>query len=244
MEKTDSILLKHTFLIALAPVIPIPIIDELLLELLQRRMVSELAKCHLKEPLSRDVIRIFTHQDEGRLKRMGFSWIMKYLSKMLKELLRDLFFVWDWIHGINSASHSWYYGYLLNLLFQSSAFDPRLAAHYDQCIMQAKKGMNLRFLRWALLKAIISSLFIGFQVLWWLTRTAWHYLFYSRKKKMAFLVNETDALQMEQAPHIRELLDKITQNFTKGLGKLPKKHLDELRANFKTQLINAGLPYD
>jgi hypothetical protein len=110
---SDGILLAHTALVALTPLVPLPFVDELLESYLLRRMVRGLAAAHRLRIWDEEVAALV---DRPSSRLLGRALLGAALSP-LKRFLRKTFLVLVGKKVVDSASACYHRGWLIDLAF-------------------------------------------------------------------------------------------------------------------------------
>ena len=110
---SDGILLTHTALVALTPLLPIPFVDELVERYVLRRMVRRLASAHRLRIWDEEVSALV---DRRSTRLLGRAVLGAALSP-LKRLLRKTFLVLVGKKVIDTASSCYHRGWLIDRAF-------------------------------------------------------------------------------------------------------------------------------
>ena len=121
----EFILLYHTILIGIAPLIPIPFVDEWIVAYLWKHMISEIAKRHGVKLSKAEIYQLTNQKKPGCL-----TVFSSMIIRPIKELFREIFFWLEWKRGIDLATSSYYFGYLLNYIFEQGYYQPEFASKY------------------------------------------------------------------------------------------------------------------
>ncbi len=147
------LLLTYSVLIGLTPLIPIPILDDLVKSYFYRRLVRSLAAVYDLSLTADEIAILAEERGAGCLK--GCLWgTAEYL---IKRLVRKAVIVLEWRRAIDLVTHTYYYGHLLNHALQQSWYAPGDSGRAMQlrtAIEQARAGANTN-----LVKRIVQSSF-------------------------------------------------------------------------------------
>lgn len=246
----EFILLYHTILIGVAPLIPIPFVDEWIVAYLWKHMISEIAKRHGIK-LSKAEISLLINQ-----KKSGCLSVFSYMIiRPIKELFREIFFWLEWKRGVDLATSSYYFGYLLDYIFEQGYYQPELASQYELAIKKSVVGANTRLVREIISKTFYSSKGIVRVVSSWLFQFGKYYLklatktfadkikrvfikFTNKKSPVEPIKNDTelDDFFNEARPKINDLILPMLDSLSNGIGTLPKEHFDILRNKLTHEL--------
>jgi hypothetical protein len=250
----EFILLYHTILIGVAPLIPIPFVDEWIVAYLWKHMIVEVAKRHGVK-----LSKVEINQLNPPKKKTGcLTVIGSMIIRPVKELFREIFFWLEWKRGIDLATSSYYFGYLLDYIFEQGYFQPEFVSKYELAIKNSMVGANTRLVCEIISKTFYSSKGIVRAVSSWLFQFGKYYLklatkTFAKKIKRVFvkLTNkkapvepikddtELDDFFNETRPKINDLIPPMLDSLSNGIGNLPKEHFDMLRSKL-TQELNFG----
>jgi len=118
---TSSLLISHVVLIGLTPLIPIPILDDVVKAFLERRLTRELAAQH-GIILSDDDVKVIA---EGPGESIFASIGRGALLLPVRYLFRKIFFVLEVKRASDAASACFHRGYLLDAAFARGAKPPK-----------------------------------------------------------------------------------------------------------------------
>jgi hypothetical protein len=116
------VLLTHAVLVALAPLIPLPFVDDWVRGHLERRMVRALAQERGRQ-LSDDDARTLMDEDGSLVSGLA----EKAVKLPLKFLLRKVFYVLEIKRATDIASRAYHRGYLVDLALREGYFAARTA---------------------------------------------------------------------------------------------------------------------
>jgi hypothetical protein len=103
-------IITHAVLVGLTPLIPIPLLDDLVKGYFQRRMVRSLAAAHRRELKAEDVSTLTEERGGGCLRGcLGQAFIFP-----LKIIFRKIFFFLEWKRAVDLTSHTYHQAYLLD----------------------------------------------------------------------------------------------------------------------------------
>jgi ATP-dependent RNA circularization protein (DNA/RNA ligase family) len=239
------IVLYHVILIGIAPLIPIPFLDDVLVNFLWKHMLSGLADSY-NIKLNKTQIATLTY-------RNNFSCSEGCLF-IVNRIIRQFFPWWEWSRGVRLATDAYYTGFLLNELFSSNTFDETKVNQYAIAMNQAKKQVNVKLVGGAIVSTFRSSSNIVRSLTKWLSRLARSYLktmlklFWSLARDFLYRKSriereETKAAQAElnrlfeqTRPEFEGLINELISHLQEGLGKLPNEHFEEIKNKFYAEL--------
>lgn len=165
-------ILYHTVLIGASPLIPIPFLDEFLVLYLRRHLVADIAKSHNKTLTATQIRQFADEPASGGCIGAFFSIIGFFIM----ELIRDVFFWLEWKRGIDLATQTYHFGYLLDAIFAREDFNPQNGQIYRQAIKEALQGFHTEHVRNAIQKVFTSSRTVIREVRNWLFQFGKYYL--------------------------------------------------------------------
>src|SRR5262245_18034736 len=119
-------IILHSILAGLTPLIPIPFLDDLIKTYFKRRMVRKLAASHSQMLRDTDVETLADDKDSGCLA----GCLTTLLLYPLKAIFRKIFFFLEWKRAIDTVSHTYYQGFLIEFALAENWLAPagRIAA--------------------------------------------------------------------------------------------------------------------
>ncbi len=107
------ILYSYPILIFLAILIPIPYLDDWVAALLRRNFVKSIAKQNQVKLTEREARELADRPEAGSL-----NFIAKVIGfRPIRKMLKSAWYVYEVPRGFEELSRSFYYGYLLNIVF-------------------------------------------------------------------------------------------------------------------------------
>jgi hypothetical protein len=135
------IIVSHAVLVGLTPLIPIPVVDDLVKAYFYRRLVQALASAYGLSLRPDEVALLAEERGRGCLSGCLFG-LVEYL---LKRLVRKIIFVLEWRRAIDLVTHTYYIGHLLDYAFRQGWYtpgDPARAGRLRAAIEQARADAN------------------------------------------------------------------------------------------------------
>ena len=119
-------IILHSILAGLTPLIPIPFLDDLVKTYFKRRLVRKLAASHSQMLREADVETLADDKDSGCLA----GCLTTVLLYPLKAIFRKIFFFLEWKRAIDTVSHTYYQGFLIEFALAENWLAPagRIAA--------------------------------------------------------------------------------------------------------------------
>ena len=141
----QTTVITYAVLIGLTPLIPIPILDDLVKSFFYKSLVRTLATRY-KLSLNDIEIDILT-EDRGRGIKGCLIGTLEYI---VKSLIRKLTVVLEWRRAIDLVTHAYYFGYLLDYAFQQGWYTPgdsQQALRLRAAIEMARKNANTNLVK-------------------------------------------------------------------------------------------------
>lgn len=117
-----KLLVTHAVLVGLTPLIPIPVVDDLVKSHLLRRMVRALASGR-GHRLSPEEVEALTAERGGGCLGGCLGQVVLY---PLKKIFRKIFFFLEWKRAADLTSRTYHYGYLIDHALRPRADGARL----------------------------------------------------------------------------------------------------------------------
>lgn len=111
----QKLIVTHALLTGLTPLIPVPIVDDLVKSYFHRRLVRQLARVYAINPTDQDVRTLADDPSTGCLAGcLGGALLLP-----LKLIFRKLFFFLEWKRAADTVSRTFHQGYLLDWAMQA-----------------------------------------------------------------------------------------------------------------------------
>jgi len=108
--KNQRLIVSHSVLAGLTPLIPIPIIDDLARVYFVRRLVRKLTASRGYTPSDAEIKILADERDSGCLRGCAIATLLL----PFKLIFRKVFFFLEWKRAVDTASHVYYQGYLVD----------------------------------------------------------------------------------------------------------------------------------
>ena len=139
--KNETVILAHAVLTGLTPLIPIPLVDDLVKAHFLRRMVRKLANASNYDFDTNTIKLLADEQETGCLRGcLGTALLLPF-----KLIFRKVFFFLEWKRAIDTVSRTYYHGYLIDLALAESwcaPFGPRSPQEVRTAIDSVLKRLN------------------------------------------------------------------------------------------------------
>lgn len=106
----QRLIVSHSVLAGLTPLIPIPIVDDLARVYFVRRLVRKLAAANGYKVSEEEIKILADERDSGCLRGCAIATLLL----PFKLIFRKVFFFLEWKRAIDTASHVYYQGYLVD----------------------------------------------------------------------------------------------------------------------------------
>ena len=140
------IIITHAVLIGLTPLIPLPVLDDIVKSFFYRGLVRSLATAQHLSLSAAEIETLAEEQGQGCLNGCLFG-VFEYL---LKRLVRKIIFFLEWQRAIDLATHAYYTGYLIDHAFAQGWYTPgdaKRALQLRSAIEMARTGVNTSLVR-------------------------------------------------------------------------------------------------
>src|SRR5918997_2712660 len=117
-----KLLVTHAVLVGLTPLIPVPVVDDLVKSHLLRRMARELAAGR-GHRLSPEEVEALTAERGGGCLGGCLGQVVLY---PLKKIFRKIFYFLEWKRAADLTSRTYHHGYLIDHALRPRADGPRL----------------------------------------------------------------------------------------------------------------------
>jgi hypothetical protein len=107
-------IITHAVFVGLTPLIPIPLVDDVVKNYFQRRMVRQLSASRGRTLSAADAAALVEERGDGCLK--GCMW--QALVYPLKKIFRKIFFFLEWKRAVDLTSRTYHQGYLLDYVLR------------------------------------------------------------------------------------------------------------------------------
>jgi hypothetical protein len=110
----QKLLVTHAVLTGLTPLIPVPILDDLVKSYFQRRLARELTRAYAINPTDQEIKTLADDPGSGCLAGcLGGALLLPF-----KLIFRKLFFFLEWKRAADTVSRTFHQGYLLDFAMQ------------------------------------------------------------------------------------------------------------------------------
>lgn len=117
---TQLTIITHAVFIGLTPLIPIPIVDDLVKAFFYKGLVRALASAHGLSLSTAEIDMLAEDRGQGCVN----GCLIGMIEYIVKRLVRKIIFVLEWRRTITLVTHSYYVGYLMDYAFQQGLYTP------------------------------------------------------------------------------------------------------------------------
>lgn len=136
----------YAILVGLTPLIPIPVLDDLVKGFFYRKLVQSLANIHQISLSSEETAALSQERDKGCL----YGCLFGTFEFLIKRLVRKIIFVLEWRRAIDLVTHTYYVGHLLDFAFEKGLYpagNVEQATRLRAAIEQTREGANTNLVK-------------------------------------------------------------------------------------------------
>lgn len=140
------VVITHAVLIGLTPLIPIPVLDDLVKVFFYRNLVRSLASAYNLSLSANEIAALAEERGQGCLN----GCLIGVVEYLVKRLVRKVIFILEWRRAIDLVTHAYYFGHLLDYAFQQGWYTPgdaNRAVQLRAAIEQARGSANTNLVR-------------------------------------------------------------------------------------------------
>ncbi|HEV8483867.1 MAG TPA: hypothetical protein VGV87_09995 [Blastocatellia bacterium] len=224
----QRLIVSHSVLAGLTPLIPIPIVDDLARVYFVRRLVRKLAAANGYKVSEEEIKILADERDSGCLRGCAIATLLL----PFKLIFRKVFFFLEWKRAIDTASHVFYQGYLVDCSLLEGWCAPRghrsfleVRAAIDAVLGRLNTSLIERAIRGTFsqsksgLKSAAAILARGLR----------------RTPRTASPEQVGQAVEAVEVREAREI-EGITEKLQDAIGAIPSGHFRRLREDLASQL--------
>jgi len=228
----DFIILSHAILAGAAIIVPVPFVDDFLSALIRKNLVKALAK-HYGVVLSAEEVALLANLEASGC----LQSCLTAFAYPLREISREIFKVFEIKQSVETATHTYYLGVLLNEIFLNGWYARENINLIKSALLHAKKGANKELVREVFRAALATSQQNYGALAAWI-RFSFEYQLANNKVvnwiKRARIIRKAATEHPEKLfesppPNILELLGQLATNLNENLLGKPQEHLQELK---------------
>jgi hypothetical protein len=214
-------IILHSVLAGLTPLIPIPLLDDLVKTYFKRRMVRKLAATHTQFLNHTDVATLADDPDTGCL----LGCLTTAIVYPLKAVFRKIFFFLEWKRAVDVVSHTYYQGYLLECALGEKWIEPAGPRRPEE-VRAAIDGLLLQ-LNTSLIERAVKGIFNQ-------SKTAVKgaaRLLQSRLRALRGKPSEEEVAQAVEALEEQEEreLEGVVGQLQNAINQIPAEHFEQLK---------------
>jgi Skp family chaperone for outer membrane proteins len=226
----QNTIIKHAVLVGITPLIPIPFLDDIARAYFQRRLIRSLAAARNLQLTSEGTHTLADRKGGGCLGCLSAIFLYPF-----KFLFRKIFFFLEFKRAIDSVSHTFYHGYLVDYAFEKKWCSPQgstspaaLRAAIDQLLTEVNTSVVEKAVR-AALKQSMSVL-----------RDSASHL-QNTLKGLTRRSSEDEVAEKMKSAELQEEKEiaGIVEQIQTAVNNLPEEHFQQLRERFAAIL---GIP--
>lgn len=139
-------IITYAVLIGLTPLIPIPILDDLVKSFFSKNLVRSLASAYRFALSEGEVVALAEDRGQGCVN----GCLIGMIEYIVKRVLRKIIFVLEWRRTINLVTQAYYVGYLMDYAFQQGLYtsgNVEQAMQLRSAIERARGGANTNLVK-------------------------------------------------------------------------------------------------
>lgn len=227
-QSNKSTIITYSVLVGLSPLVPVPFVDDWLINYFRRRMVKSLAASHGQEFSPEDVSMLADDRDKKGCLLGCLSSVIFY---PLKKIFRKIFYFLEWKRAVDLTSHTYHYGYLLNyalrdgfLKSDTKALEDIRASLDDVCNDTPIKPVE----------SVVSATFRQTKGLIFSGVDLLEKTFRNIRKKPTEEEVVVAAKSVEEEE--KEKIEGITNTLSSALSNIPEEHFKAMREKFSVRM--------
>ena len=225
----QRVLVMHAVLTGLTPLIPVPLLDDLVKSYFRKRLVRSLA-ASAGRPLTDEELNALASEPEGGCLRGCATTAVVY---PLKAIFRKIFYFLEWKRAVDLTSRTYHFGYLVgHALRRREGAQSLLDAHGARAVNEAIEAVC----REAPIKPLESAVGGTFRKSKGVLRSAAALLSSSLRRQPARPEHVAEAIESVEPQEERELQPVVTR-LQRSLASVPDEHFRNLRAALEARLV-------
>lgn len=219
-------IILHAVLSGLTPLIPVPLVDDLVKGYFQRRMVRKLAAAYRQGLSDTDVETLADDQNSGCLS----GCLTTMLLLPLKAVFRKIFFFLEWKRAVDIVSRNYYQGFLIEYALAENWLAVRSAKDIRSAIDFVLGQLNT-----SLIERSVKGVFNQSQAV---LRNAAR-LFENRLLRLRRRPSQTQVAEVIESiqPQEEEEIAGIVGQLENSINQIPADHFEKLRMQLASVLF-------
>ena len=228
----QHVLVTHAVLTGLTPLIPVPLVDDLVKGYFRKRLVRSLA-AGAGRALTDEELNVLSSESGGGC--LG-GCVTTALVYPLKAIFRKLFYFLEWKRAVDLTSRTYHFGYLVGHALRRREGGPSLLdAHGARAVNEAIEAVC----REAPIKPLESAVGGTFRKSKGVLRAAAALLSKSLRRQPPQPERVAEAIESVEPEEVRELRPVVTR-LQSSIANVPEEHFRNLRDQLEARL--AGTP--
>ena len=224
----QNVLVTHAVLTGLTPLIPVPLLDDLVKSYFRKRLVRRLA-ASAGRALKEEELNALTSEPEGGCLR---GCVVSVLVYPLKAIFRKIFYFLEWKRAVDLTSRTYHFGYLVGHALRRRGGAPSLLdAHGARAVNEAIEAVC----REAPIKPLESAVGGTFRKSKGVLRGAAALLSGSLRRQPPKPERVAEAIESVEPEEERELRPVVTR-LQSSIASVPEEHFRTLRASLEARL--------
>jgi hypothetical protein len=224
----QQVLVTHAVLTGLTPLIPVPLLDDLVKAYFRKRLVRSLA-ASAGRTLSDEELNALTSEPEGGCLRGCVGTVLVY---PLKAVFRKVFYFLEWKRAVDLTSRTYHYGYLVGHALRRREGAPSLLdTHGARAVNEAIEAVC----REAPIKPLESAVGGTFRKSKGVLRSAAALLSGSLRRQPPQPDRVAQAIESVEPEEVREL-QPVVSRLQRSLASVPDDHFRALRDSLEVRL--------
>lgn len=224
-------LVLHSVLTGLTPLIPVPLLDDLVKSYFRKRLVRNLS-ASAGRALNDEELNALAAEPEGGCLRGCVGTVLVY---PLKAIFRKIFYFLEWKRAVDLTSRTYHFGYLVgHALRRRGAAPSLLDTHGARAVNEAIEAVC----REAPIKPLESAVGGTFRKSKDVLRSAAALLSRSLRRQPPRPERVAEAIESVEPEEERELAPVVTR-LQRSIASVPEEHFRSLRDSLEARLGGA-----
>jgi hypothetical protein len=227
----QHVLVTHAVLTGLTPLIPVPLLDDLVKSYFRKRLVRSLAASAGRALDEEELNTLASEAESGCLR----GCVVTVLVYPLKAVFRKIFYFLEWKRAVDLTSRTYHFGYLVSHALRRREGAPSLLdMHGAKAVNEAIEAVC----REAPIKPLESAIGGTFRKSKGVLRSAAALLSKSLRRQPPRPEHVAEAIESVEPEEERELAPVVTR-LQRSIGSVPEEHFRALRQNLEARLSRA-----
>ncbi|HEX7956744.1 MAG TPA: hypothetical protein VF508_07375 [Pyrinomonadaceae bacterium] len=225
----QRVLLTHAVLTGLTPLIPVPLVDDILKGYFRKRLVRRLAASAGRAPSEEEVDALASEGEGGCLR----GCLVTLLVYPLKAVFRKVFYFLEWKRAADLTSRTYHFGYLVGHALRPRGDAPSLLDTYGaRAVNEAVEAVC----REAPIKPLEAAVGSTFRKSKGVLRGAAALLAGSLRRTPAPQPADVAAAVERVEPEEERQLDPVVARLDRSIASVPEDHFRNLRERLEARL--------